>query len=132
MLIDGDALSYVGTDRSRPADQVIDAKGKVICPGFVNLHVHSQLNVGDYLLTDVTKKDYLGANYFVFGAPVKGKSSPPPPSVVAVSREYPLFSALRNGATTMLDPGGAAGDWEGYVEIVDRIGVRVFFSPSLS
>lgn len=85
--------------------------GKVICPGFVNLHVHSQLNVGDYLLTDVTKKDYLGTNYFVFGAPVKGKTSPPPPPVVAVGREYPLFSALRNGATTILDPGGAPGDW---------------------
>ncbi|MCZ6449915.1 MAG: hypothetical protein O6918_03480, partial [Deltaproteobacteria bacterium] len=117
----------MGTDRSRPADQVIDARGKVICPGFINLHVHSQLNVGDYLLTDVTKKDYLGANYFVFGAPVKGKTSPPPPPAVAVGREYPLFSALRNGATTILDPGGAPGDWEGYVEIVDRIGVRVFF-----
>jgi hypothetical protein len=49
--------------------------GKIVCPGFVNLHVHSQLNVGDYLLTDVTKKDYLAANWFVFGAPLKEKSN---------------------------------------------------------
>jgi hypothetical protein len=28
------------------------------------------LNIGDYLLTDVTKKDYLAANWFVFGAPL--------------------------------------------------------------
>ncbi len=129
VLVDGDTIAYVGTDRSRKADQVIEARGKLVCPGFVNLHVHSQLNVGDYLITDVTKKDYLGANYFIFGAPMKGKTSPPPPPVIAVGREYALFSALRNGATTILDPGGAPGDWDNYVEIVDRIGARVFFSP---
>ncbi len=57
VLIDGDTITYVWTDQSRPADQVIDARGKVICPGFINLHVHSQLNVGDYLLTEVTKDE---------------------------------------------------------------------------
>jgi len=31
------------------ADKVIDASGKIVSPGFVNLHVHSQLNIGDYL-----------------------------------------------------------------------------------
>jgi cytosine/adenosine deaminase-related metal-dependent hydrolase len=128
--IDGDRISYVGTDRSRPADQVIDANGKLVCPGFINLHVHSQLNVGDYLLTDVTKKDYLSANYFVFGAPVKGKGQPPPPAAVAVQREYALYSALRNGATTILDTGGAPGEWDNYIEIVGRIGARVCFGPT--
>ncbi len=57
VLTDGDTITYVGTDQSCPADQVIDAKGKVICSGFINLHVHSQLNVGDYLLTDVIKDE---------------------------------------------------------------------------
>jgi cytosine/adenosine deaminase-related metal-dependent hydrolase len=129
VLIDGDKISAVGTDKSQAADRVIDASGKIVCPGFVNLHVHSQLNIGDYLLSDVTKKDYLAANYFVFGAPVKEKAAPPPPPAVAIGRKYALYTALRNGATTVLDPGGGPGDLDDYAAIVGQLGGRVFFSP---
>src|SRR4051812_20040498 len=128
VLIDGDSIAYVGGER-RPADRVIDAAGKIVSPGFINLHVHSQLNVGDYLITDATKKDYLSANFFVFGAPVKEKSAPPPPESVALGRRYALYSALRNGATTVLDPGGGPGNLDEYVDIVGQIGARAFFSP---
>jgi hypothetical protein len=54
-------------------------------------------------LTDVTKKDYLAANWFVLGAPLKKKwrrrCHPRPWQKVCA------YSALRNGATTVLDPG---------------------------
>jgi len=129
VLLDGNKIVSVGTDRSQPADRVIDASGKIVCPGFVNLHVHSQLNIGDYLLSDVTKKDYLAANWFVFGAPLKDKVTPPPAPAVALGRKYALYSALRNGATTVLDPGGGPGDLDDYVNIVGQLGGRVFFSP---
>jgi cytosine/adenosine deaminase-related metal-dependent hydrolase len=129
VLIDGDQIESVGIDRSERADKVIDGSGKIVCPGFINLHVHSQLNIGDYLLADVTKKDYLAANYFVFGAPVKEKATPPPTAAVAIGRKYALYSALRNGATTVLDPGGGPGDLDDYVNIVGQLGVRAFFSP---
>src|SRR2546425_2472996 len=129
VLIEGDAIKSVGTDRSQAADKIIDASGKIVCAGFINLHVHSQLNIGDYLLADVTKKDYLAANYFVFGAPLKEKVTPPPAAAVALGRKYALYSALRNGATTVLDPGGGPGDLDDYVAIVGQLGGRVFFSP---
>ena len=90
VLIDGDKIASVGTDKSQPADKIIDASGKIVSPGFVNLHVHSQLNIGDYLLADVTKKDYLAANWFVFGAPLKEKVETPPPPAVAIGRRYAL------------------------------------------
>jgi len=129
VVIEGDSIKTVGTDKSEPVDRVVDASGKIISPGFVNLHVHSQLNIGDYLLTDVTKKDYLAANWFVFGAPVKEKVEAPPPPAVAMGRKYALYSALRNGATTVLDPGGGPGALDDYVAIVGQTGGRVFFSP---
>ena len=34
VLIDGNAIKSVGADRSQPADRVIDASGKIVCPGF--------------------------------------------------------------------------------------------------
>ena len=97
VLIEGNEIRSVGIDRSQQADRVIDASGKIVCPGFINLHVHSQLNIGDYLLSDVTKKDYLAANWFVFGAPLKEKVETPPAPAVAMGRRYALYSALRNG-----------------------------------
>ena len=129
ILVEGNSIKDIGTDKIPAVDKVIDAAGKIVCPGFVNLHVHSQLNIGDYLLADVTKKDYLTANWFVFGAPLKEKVAPPPAAAVAIGRKYALYSALRNGATTVLDPGGGPGDLDDYVNIVGKLGGRVFFSP---
>jgi cytosine/adenosine deaminase-related metal-dependent hydrolase len=129
VTIENDKIAAVGTDRSQPVDKVIDASGKIVSPGFVNLHVHSQLNVGDYLLADVTRKDYLTANWFVFGAPLKEKVASPPAPAVAIGRKFALFSALKNGSTTVLDPGGGPGAFDEYVAIVGRQGGRVYFSP---
>ena len=129
VFIEGSEIRSIGTDRSQAADKVIDAAGKIVCPGFINLHVHSQLNIGDYLLSDVTKKDYLAANWFVFGAPLKEKLEAPAAPAVAMGRRYALYSALRNGATTVLDPGGGPGAMDDYVAIAGRTGGRVYFSP---
>lgn len=41
--ITGDRISAVGALRNAPAKQTIDAKGKVVCPGFVDAHVHGDL-----------------------------------------------------------------------------------------
>jgi cytosine/adenosine deaminase-related metal-dependent hydrolase len=129
VVIEGNEIRSIGTDRSQAADRIIDAADKIVCPGFINLHVHSQLNIGDYLLSDVTKKDYLAANWFVFGAPLKDKVETPPAPAVAMGRKYALYSALRNGATTVLDPGGGPGAMDDYVAIVGQTGGRVYFSP---
>jgi len=129
VLIEGDTIKSVGRARP-PADRVIDASGKLVCPGFINLHVHSQMNVGDYLLTDATRGDYMFANYFVFAGLSKERMPQMPKEAVAMGRAYSQLSALRNGSTTILDPGGPPGDLDDYVAIVGRIGGRVFTSPS--
>ena len=46
-----------------------------------------------------------------------------------MGRKYALYSALRNGATTVLDPGGGPGALDDYVALVGQTGGRVFFSP---
>jgi 5-methylthioadenosine/S-adenosylhomocysteine deaminase len=129
VLIEGDTIKSVGRDKPA-ADRVIDATGKLVSPGFINLHVHSQTNVGDYLLTDATRGDYMFANYFVFAGLSKERMPQTPKEAVAMGRAYSQLSALRNGSTTILDPGGPPGDLEDYVAIVGKVGGRVFTSPS--
>jgi len=129
VFIDGDTVKSVGRDRPN-ADRVIDARGKLVSPGFINLHVHSSTNVGDYLLTDATRGDYMFANYFSFSAVHKPRPPQVPKEAIAMGRAYSLLSALRNGATSILDPGGPPGDLDDHVAIIGKIGARVFTSPA--
>ena len=69
------------------------------------------------------------SNYMSFAAPLKGKMTPPPPEAVAALRAFVFLHALKSGTTTIIDVGGLRGDWEGYVRLVDELGVRVYGSP---
>ncbi len=40
LLISGGKVDRIGKDLSNKPDQIIDAKGKVVAPGFVDMHVH--------------------------------------------------------------------------------------------
>jgi len=100
-----------------------------VSPGFINTHVHTAGNGGDYLLLDTAKNDYRTANYMSFAAPLKGKMTPPPPEAVAALRAFVFLHALKNGTTTVIDVGGLRGDWDGYARLVDELGVRVYGGP---
>src|SRR3989442_8468661 len=112
-----------------PADPRLSARGKLVSPGFINTHVHTTGNAGDYLLLDMAKNDYRTSNYMSFAAPLKGKMTPPPSEAVAALRTFVFLHALRQGTTTIIDVGGQRGDWEGYVRLIDELGVRVYGSP---
>ena len=97
-------------------------------PGFINTHVHTAGNAGDYLLLDMAKNDYRTANYMSFAAPLKGKMTPPPPAAMAALRAYVFLHTVKLGTTTIIDVGGLRGDWDGYARLVDDLGVRVYGS----
>jgi cytosine/adenosine deaminase-related metal-dependent hydrolase len=91
--------------------------------------VHTTGNGGDYMLHDMAKNDYRTANYLSFAAPLKGTMGAPPPEAVAALRTYVFLHALKHGSTTIIDVGGQRGDWEGYVRLIETLGVRVYTSP---
>jgi dihydroorotase len=40
VYIEGDRIKAIGTNLKKSADRTIEAKGKVVCPGFIDLHSH--------------------------------------------------------------------------------------------
>jgi cytosine/adenosine deaminase-related metal-dependent hydrolase len=129
VVVEDDRILHAGGPYTGPVDTRLSARGKLVSPGFINTHVHTAGNGGDYLLLDMAKNDYRTANYMSFAAPLKGKMTPPPPEAVAALRTFVLLHALRQGTTTVIDVGGLRGDWEGYARLVDELGVRVYASP---
>ncbi|HEU5194462.1 MAG TPA: amidohydrolase family protein, partial [Methylomirabilota bacterium] len=129
VVYEDDKIVHAGPAYTGPADAKISAKGKLVSPGFINTHVHTAGNGGDYLLLDMAKNDYRTSNYMSFAAPLKGKATPPPAAAVGAIRQFVFLHALKNGTTTIIDVGGLRGDWDGYAKLVDELGVRVYGSP---
>ncbi|MEE8434019.1 MAG: amidohydrolase family protein [bacterium] len=107
----------------------MDATGKLVCPGFINTHIHPAGNGGDFLLMDQSRNDYRTANYLSYMAPIKGKAAPPPADAVTALRTYVLLHALKMGSTTIIDVGGLPGEWEAYADTIDTMGLRVYTGP---
>jgi cytosine/adenosine deaminase-related metal-dependent hydrolase len=128
VVFEDDRVVHAGPAYTGPAAARLSARGKLVSPGFINTHVHTAGNGGDWLLLDMARNDYRTANYMSFAAPLKGTMSPPPPEAMATLRTFVFLHALRNGTTTIIDVGGLRGDWEGYARLVDDLGVRVYGS----
>ncbi len=41
--IHGDRIAWIGPEPRAPARRIIDAAGMVVCPGFIDMHAHSEL-----------------------------------------------------------------------------------------
>jgi len=128
VVFEDDRIVHAGAAYTGPADARLSARGKLVSPGFINTHVHTAGNAGDWLLLDMAKNDYRTSNYMSFAAPLKGKMTAPPPEAVAALRTFVFLHALKQGTTTVIDVGGLRGDWEGYARLVDDLGVRVYGS----
>ena len=129
VVYENDRIVHAGGPYTGTVDTRLSARGKLVSPGFINTHVHTTGNGGDYMLHDMVKNTYRTANYLSFAAPLKGKMGAPPPEVVAALRTYVFLHALKHGSTTIIDVGGQRGDWEGYVRLIETLGVRVYTSP---
>ena len=46
LLIDGEAIGLIGTDLDATADRTIDASGKWVIPGGIDVHTHMELPFG--------------------------------------------------------------------------------------
>jgi len=128
VVFEDDRIVHAGAAYTEAVDTRLSARGKLVSPGFINTHVHTAGNAGDYLLLDMAKNDYRTANYMSFAAPLKGKVTPPPAAAMDALRAFVFLHTLKQGTTTIIDVGGLRGDWEGYARLVEALGVRVYGS----
>ncbi|MBO4537104.1 MAG: amidohydrolase [Bacteroidales bacterium] len=59
ILIDGNRIARIAPDIAQAADRVIDASGKAVIPGLINMHTHAAMTLMRSCYEDVPLKEWL-------------------------------------------------------------------------
>jgi cytosine/adenosine deaminase-related metal-dependent hydrolase len=128
LVFEDDRIVHVGQSFEGRTDQTIDARGMLVMPGLINTHLHLGTNAAHTFFLDETKADYFGSNFYAYSVPRRGAADARAATRADVEQLYGLWSAIRGGATTVLDIGTRnAAD---LVRVVGDIGARVYLGPS--
>ena len=73
VVFEGNRIVHVGKGFEGRVDRVIDAKGKLVCPGFIDTHVHSGHRASHRLITDTGRPMYYGQPFLEISVPKQGK-----------------------------------------------------------
>lgn len=130
VVFDGPRIEFVGKSYAEPIDRKIDAKGCLVSAGFIDTHFHSGINASDYILNDSTKTDFFASNYLAHGGPTRAGAHAAHLKDVDIGQRFSLIHVLKSGVTTTFDIGGAGGEPERYVDMVDQVGIRCAAGPS--
>ncbi len=124
ILIHGDRIVAVGrVDEESIGDaEVLDAKGKIILPGFINTHVHLSQQLGRGIADDVDLLTWLQKRVWPYESNLSYEDS-------YISSLACCIELIRSGVTTFLEAGGQ--HVEAMVKAVDEIGLRGCLTKSV-
>ena len=135
VVFEEDRIVHVGPRFDGAVDREIDARGKLVSPGFIDTHVHSGHRASHRLITDTGRPDYFGQPFFEISVPREGTrvggdpryARPDQPGAEAGSRLLATFTIaelLRNGVTTFMEFGSQRRVQEALLPEVERLGLR--------
>lgn len=142
VVYEGDRILWVGVGYAERVDRRIEARGRVVIPGLVNMHNHAGIHTGELVIAEQGRPDVFNSGVLSFlptyGAQVSS-------DVEVTDEEYLLGSKfafcemVKSGATTICEAGSLGGTVdetggyaEGFVGIVDEVGFRAYIGPGFS
>jgi 5-methylthioadenosine/S-adenosylhomocysteine deaminase len=140
LVYENDRIVFAGKRFEGTADREIDARGRLVSPGFIDTHVHSGHRASHRLITDVGRPDYFGQPFLEIsvakaGARVGGDPRYARPDDAAAREDLELNATftvaemLRNGITTFVEFGSQRRVQEALHEQVGRLGIRAYLGP---
>ena len=140
LVYEDNKIVHLGPDFDGDVDHVIDAKGKLVCPGFVDTHVHSGHRASHRLITDTGRPMYYGQPFLEISVPKEGKTVKGDPrylkhgkagadAALALNATFTVAEQLRNGVTTFIEFGSQLSVQDALLTEVARLGTRAYLGP---
>jgi 5-methylthioadenosine/S-adenosylhomocysteine deaminase len=140
VVYDGNRIIHVGADFAGDVDATIDARGKLVAPGFIDTHVHSGHRASHRLITDSGRPMYYGQPFLEIsvpkeGAVVKGDprylkhGDPGAEAAFSLNATFTVAELLRNGITTFVEFGSQLRVQDALLAEVTRLGTRGYLAP---
>jgi cytosine/adenosine deaminase-related metal-dependent hydrolase len=132
VVYENDRITYVGRRFDGHAEAEIDARGKLVCPGFIDTHVHSGHRASHRLITDTGRPDFFGQPFLEVSVPregtrVGGDPRYARPTDVGAEADncllatFTIAEMLRNGITTFMEFGSQLRVQEALLGEVGRL-----------
>ena len=140
VVFEDERILHVGADFDGNVDREIDARGMLVAPGFIDMHVHGGHRASHRLITDTGRPDYFGQPFLEISVPREGTRPAGDPRYTRPDQAgadegtnlhatFTVAELLRNGVTTFMEIGSQLRVQEGLLEEVDRLGARAYLGP---
>jgi cytosine/adenosine deaminase-related metal-dependent hydrolase len=140
LVYEDNKIIHLGPSFEDEVDTVIDAAGKLVCPGFIDTHVHSGHRASHRLITDTGRPLYYGQPFLEISVPKEGKTVKGDPrylkhgkagadAALALNATFTVAELLRNGVTTFIEYGSQLSVQEAVLAEVTRLGTRAYLAP---
>jgi 5-methylthioadenosine/S-adenosylhomocysteine deaminase len=115
LLIDGDRIAEIAAQIEAPSDDVIDATGRLVLPGFVQSHIHLCQSLFRGQADDQPLLDWLNT--------VTGLESRHTPESLYASARLGLAEIIKSGTTSIIDM-GTVHHQDSVFTAMDESGIR--------
>jgi len=140
VVFEDDRILHVGKEFEGRVDRTINAKGKLVCPGFIDTHVHSGHRASHRLITDTGRPMYYGQPFLEISVPKEGKVVKGDPrylkhgdagsaAAFELNAAFTVAELLRNGVTTFVEYGSQLSVQDALLAEVVRLGSRAYLAP---